>query len=165
MYVQKNFEAMVEALKRAEFSVAEINELLQLLAGLLHLSNVSFAEGQGDILELQDTGAKEALRLAASLLGLEGEELQELLRCRRMKLKGDILVTRRNQHQSFSACCSLIKFIYSRLFDYIVQRLNESTARHMQRQQHATSPLQQHQDGKACHKSIGSKSPATGLRG
>lgn len=151
IYKQRNFEALVEALKRADFSPAEIDELLQVLAGLLHLSNVSFAEGQDELLEIQDTAAKEALTRAASLLGLEVGELQELLRCRRMVLKGDILFTRRSQQQSISTCCSLIKFIYSRLFDHIVERLNENVARQLQ--QHG----QHEQEGSTGHKSIGSK--------
>ncbi|CDJ48979.1 Myosin IJ heavy chain, putative [Eimeria brunetti] len=129
---QDNFELMVKGLKLAEFSAAEINDLLQLLAGLLHLSNVSLTEGDGDILQLQDIPSHEALKNASLLLGLEEEKLEVLLQCRCMLLKGDILLTHRNEQQSSSARCSLIKFIYSRLFDYIVHRLNESVARHLE---------------------------------
>ncbi|CDJ34633.1 uncharacterized protein EMH_0091580 [Eimeria mitis] len=128
---QENFKLMVRGFKRAEFSPAEITELLQLLAGLLHLSNVSLTECDGDILQLKDTASLEALENASLLLGLEQEELEILLQCRCMLLKGDILFTHRNEQQSASARCSLIKFIYSRIFDYIVHRLNKSAARHI----------------------------------
>ncbi|CDJ48978.1 FMVIB, related [Eimeria brunetti] len=134
---RRNFESMVEALKRADFSSAEVDELLQLLGGMLHLSNVSFTKGQDDNLQLQDAAAEEALNRAASLLGVEGKALEEVLRCRRIVLKGDVVCTRRNEQQSSSVCCSLIKFIYSRLFDHIVQRLNDSAARHVHGQQQA----------------------------
>ncbi|CDI82921.1 Myosin IJ heavy chain, putative, partial [Eimeria acervulina] len=137
---RRNFKSMVEALERADFSTAEVDELLQILAGLLHLSNVSFTTGEDDSLQLQDTAAEEALNRSASLLGLEGKGLEEVLRCRRIVLKGDILCTKRNEQQCSSACTSLIKFIYSRLFDHIVQRLNDSAARHVQGQQTATLP-------------------------
>ena len=143
---------MVEALERADFSTAEVDELLQILAGLLHLSNVSFTTGEDDSLQLQDTAAEEALNRSASLLGLEGRGLEEVLRCRRIVLKGDILCTKRNEQQCSSACTSLIKFIYSRLFDHIVQRLNDSAARHVQGQQTATLP-----NARDSMKSIGSK--------
>ncbi|KAL8441155.1 hypothetical protein Emed_007605 [Eimeria media] len=151
---QENFAAMVEALKRAEFSLTEVEELLELLAGLLHLSNISFVEGQSGPLELQDEASQDALARAASLLGLNKEELKELLRCRRMRLKGDTVHTQRNQQQSFSACCSIIKFIYSRLFDYIVQRLNESAARQMRQRQQVNLGLNS-QDGENAHNTIG----------
>ncbi|CDI75431.1 Myosin IJ heavy chain, putative [Eimeria praecox] len=147
---RRNFESMVEALKRADFSTVEIDELLQLLAGLLHLSNVSFTKGKDDNLQLQDAAAENALNHAASLLGVDRKGLEEVLQCRRIVLKGDVLCTRRNEQQSSSVCCSLIKFIYSRLFDHIVQRLNDSAARHMQGQQ----PAKQQQDRDSL-KSIG----------
>lgn len=145
---------MMEAFRRAEFSSEEIDELLQLLAGLLHLSNVSFTEGHGDLLELQGPAAREALALAAGLLGLERGALRDLLRCRRMNLKRDVLCTRRNEQQSVSARSSLAKFIYSCLFDYIVQRLNAGAARQMQ-QQH-----QHEKEGGDRRRSIGSTSPS-----
>ncbi|KAL8424895.1 hypothetical protein Efla_002845 [Eimeria flavescens] len=146
---RENFMAMSQALLRADFSLGEIQELLQLLAGMLHLSNASFSEDSQGLSELQDAAALEALTLAALLLGVERDELKDLLRCRRVNLKEDVLFTWRNQQQSFSACCSLIKFIYNRIFDQIVQRLNEGFAKHM-------LPQQQHyQQGGQLQKSIG----------
>lgn len=131
MCAQKNFKLLVEAFRRAEFSVSEINELLQLLAGLLHLSNATFVKRKGDFLELQDQDSEEAIKKAGSLLGIDVHQLEESLRCRHMLLKEDVLFTCRNEQQSISVRCSLIKFIYSRLFGYIVQRLNDSAARYM----------------------------------
>ncbi|CDI75430.1 hypothetical protein EPH_0005320 [Eimeria praecox] len=128
---QENFRLMVKGFQHAEFSNAEITELLQLLAGLLHLSNVSLTKDHGEILQLQDTASQEALKNASFLLGLEEERLKILLQCRCMLLKGDTLFTHRNEQQSASTRCSLIKFIYSRLFDHIVRRLNECAARHL----------------------------------
>lgn len=142
---------MIKALQRAEFSSSEVDDLLQVVAGLLHLSNVFLTEDQRGLLKLQDAAAENALSMATLLLGLKATELQELLRCRRINLKGDVYVKRRNKQQSISARCSLIKFIYSRLFDYIVYRLNESVARQM---------LQRPQDrpeNERERKSVGSK--------
>ncbi|KAL8271397.1 hypothetical protein Esti_004731 [Eimeria stiedai] len=146
---QENFFALAEALTRADFSFKEIDELLRLLAGLLHLSNISFCEDNGGLSELQDTDAKDALTWAASLLGLKENELKDLLRCRRVRLKGDLFFTWRNRQQSYGACCSLIKFIYNRIFDQTVQRLNRGFARHMQPQQRPN------QEGAQTHKSVG----------
>lgn len=149
--VQENFELMMKGFQLAEFSTSEITELLQLLAGLLNLSNVSLIRGDGDVLQVQDADAHEALKNAAFLLGIEEEELERLLQCRRMLLKGDILFTHRNEQQSITARCSLIKFIYSRLFDHIVHRLNESVARHL------ANHGQQHLETIKGSKTIGSK--------
>lgn len=151
--MQENFKALIDALEQADFSSAEINELLELLAGLLHLSNASFVEGQGGLLELQGTAAEEGLQRAAPLLGLELQELKSLLCCRRMKLKNDILLTQRSKQQSLSASGSLIRFVYSRLFDRIVQRLKERTAKQVVQEQRSYH-------GSSNYKSIGSKHPA-----
>lgn len=155
--MQESFEALVQALRQAEFSSADVDELLQVLAGLLHLSNVSFAENQSAAVVLQGEAAKKALELAAFLLGVERTELQELLCCRRINLKGDVFVKQRNHQQSSSTRCSLIKFIYSRVFDHLVHRLNESVAREMQRQEQGNDPQEQHYNGTGDHRSIGSK--------
>ncbi|KAL8441454.1 hypothetical protein Emag_007150 [Eimeria magna] len=146
---QENFFALAEALTRADFSSKEIDELLRLLAGLLHLSNISFCEDNGGLSELQDADAEDALAWAASLLGFKENELKDLLRCRRVSLKGDLFFTWRNRQQSYCACCSLIKFIYNRIFDQIVRRLNRGFARHMQPQQ------RQNQEEAQRHKSVG----------
>lgn len=159
---QTNFKAMVEALERADFSSDEIQCLLELLAGLLHLSNIYFAEGEAGLLELQDTAAQEALKHAARLLGIDAEELKELLRCRRMRLKGDTVMKQRNQQQSVSTCCSLIKFIYSRLFDHIVRRLNESAAKQGQ-QKKQCSLMFPGSEGDSGHNTIGSEEPSSAL--
>ncbi|CDJ60193.1 hypothetical protein EMWEY_00060210, partial [Eimeria maxima] len=128
---QENFELMMKGFELAEFSAGEITELLHLLAGLLHLSNVSFMKDEDDILQLEDTASHEALNNASLLLGLQDEKLKVLLQCRCMHLKGDALFTHRNEQQSACARSSLIKFIYSRLFDHIVNRLNDSVAQHL----------------------------------
>lgn len=135
----------------AEFSAGEITELLHLLAGLLHLSNVSFMKDEDDILQLEDTASHEALNNASLLLGLQDEKLKVLLQCRCMHLKGDALFTHRNEQQSACARSSLIKFIYSRLFDHIVNRLNDSVA------QHLASPEPQEGGSIPASKTIGSK--------
>lgn len=142
----------MKALKQAEFTPAEAEELLHLLAGLLHLSNATFIKGTDENLQLQDSASADALKRAASLLGFKVEELEEVLRFRHIALKSDILVKPRNEQQSASVCCSLIKFIYSRLFDYVVHRLNESAARHVRGKQH-----QNKQNDANALKSIGSK--------
>ncbi|KAL8436706.1 hypothetical protein ACSSS7_001492 [Eimeria intestinalis] len=146
---QENFFALTEALTRADFPPKEIDELLRLLAGLLHLSNISFCEDNGGLSELQDADAEDALTWAANLLGLKENELKDLLRCRRVRLKGDLFFTWRSRQQSYSACCSVIKFIYNRIFDQIVQRLNKGFVRHMEPQQ------RKNQEEGPRHKSVG----------
>ncbi|CDI82900.1 hypothetical protein EAH_00067820, partial [Eimeria acervulina] len=85
---QENFELMMKGFQLAEFSTSEITELLQLLAGLLNLSNVSLIRGDGDVLQVQDADAHEALKNAAFLLGIEEEELERLLQCRLLDIYG-----------------------------------------------------------------------------
>ncbi|XP_038185066.1 unconventional myosin-XIX isoform X3 [Arvicola amphibius] len=101
----------------------------KVLAGLLHLGNVHFADSEDEAqpCQLMD-GSKASVRTAATLLQLSEDMLLETMQIRTIKAG--------KQQQVFRKPCSraecdtrrdcLAKLIYARLFDWLVSVINSS---------------------------------------
>ena len=100
-------------------------EIIGLVAAILHLGNIEFVE-KGNEAKVLDA---RMLDFPAYLLGVSKEELVEKLTSRMMRTGG---VGRRssmykvplNSIQSTATRDALAKFLYSRLFDFIVNAVN-----------------------------------------
>ncbi|XP_072635771.1 unconventional myosin-XIX isoform X4 [Canis lupus baileyi] len=101
----------------------------QVLAGLLHLGNIRFADSEDEAQPCQLMGdAKCSIRTSASLLQLPEDPLLETLQIRTIRAG--------RQQQVFRKPCSraecdtrrdcLAKLVYARLFDWLVSVINSS---------------------------------------
>ena len=100
-------------------------DILSIVAGILHLGNISFVEN-GNYAQVEDA---EALAFPAYLLGVDQEYLRTKLTSRVMdttwgKTQEEIDVTF-NCEQATNARDALAKALYSRLFDFLVE-VNET---------------------------------------
>jgi len=91
--------------------------IFQILAGILHL---------GTVLSSGDFDPAGALGLAAKQLGVETDDLLRTVRERRIGAKGrkSFTVVDRSPEERLSVLRSLMVMLYSRLFDYLVARIN-----------------------------------------
>uniref|UniRef100_A0A452VB92 Myosin XIX n=1 Tax=Ursus maritimus TaxID=29073 RepID=A0A452VB92_URSMA len=105
------------------------NNIFQVLAGLLHLGNVRFADSEDEAQPCQLRGdATCSIRTSALLLQLPEDPLLETLRIRTIRAG--------RQQQVFRKPCSraecdtrrdcLAKLVYARLFDWLVSVINSS---------------------------------------
>ncbi|KAJ2453733.1 Myosin type-2 heavy chain 1 [Coemansia sp. RSA 2336] len=95
------------------------------LAGILHLGNVEFAgsESTGSFVE----GQSEAqFAVAAQLLGVNEAKLRQWLTKRQIVTRHDHILAKVNKTQALVIRDSIAKFIYSRLFDWILGPINSS---------------------------------------
>ncbi|KAJ1743410.1 Myosin type-2 heavy chain 1 [Coemansia sp. RSA 989] len=95
------------------------------LAGILHLGNVEFAgsESTGSFVE----GQSEAqFAIAAQLLGVNEAQLRQWLTKRQIVTRHDHILAKVNKTQALVIRDSIAKFIYSRLFDWILGPINSS---------------------------------------
>lgn len=104
-----------------------ICSLIQLVAAILHLSHIVFvsedADSEGENAKIDRSGdSGKALSFAASLLGCSGEEL-ELVLCT-MQRAG--IRTKQNTVQAAASRDGLAKLLYTKLFDWVIRRSNES---------------------------------------
>ncbi|XP_023612602.1 unconventional myosin-XIX isoform X3 [Myotis lucifugus] len=123
------FEVTREAMLHLGIGTLTQNNIFKVLAGLLHLGNVRFAdcEDEAQPCQLMDD-AKGSVRTSASLLWLPEDPLLETLRIRTIRAG--------RQQQVFRKPCSLAecdtrrdclaKLIYARLFDWLVSVINSS---------------------------------------
>jgi len=127
---QKHFDRLWFALAEVGFSEQDINAIFQVLAGLVHLGDLSDAERDEEdvtaIVELDE----EILEKASQLLGLDDDELGTALQRRKVRVKHpgreSITEVPRTTSQFRHALHSLIKALYKRLFERLVQRINSS---------------------------------------
>nr|XP_048302685.1 unconventional myosin-XIX isoform X1 [Myodes glareolus]XP_048302686.1 unconventional myosin-XIX isoform X1 [Myodes glareolus]XP_048302687.1 unconventional myosin-XIX isoform X1 [Myodes glareolus]XP_048302688.1 unconventional myosin-XIX isoform X1 [Myodes glareolus] len=123
------FELTREAMLHLGIDTPTQNNIFKVLAGLLHLGNVHFADSEDEAqpCRLMD-GTKVSARTSATLLQLSENMLLETMQIRTIKAG--------KQQQVFRKPCSraecdtrrdcLAKLIYARLFDWLVSVINSS---------------------------------------
>ncbi|KAI3730239.1 hypothetical protein L1987_61408 [Smallanthus sonchifolius] len=108
-------------------SKKEQEAIFRVTAAILHLGNIAFAKGKEvDSSVLKDDKAKFHLNMAAELLMCDPVGLQDAL-CKRMMVTPEEVIKR--SLDPLSAAFSrdgLAKAIYSRLFDWLVDKINVS---------------------------------------
>jgi myosin-7 len=101
--------------------------IMQMLAGILHIGNVSFV---GNAEEDQVTGIDEATRFhfnaTSELLGLDGDDLFNTLTKQNMYVNNSVIVKVQNIVQVNDKKQSLSKSIYTMLFSWLVDKINDN---------------------------------------
>ncbi|KAK1788386.1 hypothetical protein P4O66_015993, partial [Electrophorus voltai] len=107
------------------FNEEEVEELLKVVASVLHLGNMQFGV---DKFEETHVTTDTQLKYLAELLGVEGSALSEALTHKKLVAKGEEMISPLNLDQVLSARDALAKAIYGRTFTWLVQKINHSLA-------------------------------------
>mmetsp|Transcript_41208 Transcript_41208/g.68864 ORF Transcript_41208/g.68864 Transcript_41208/m.68864 type:complete len:1215 (-) Transcript_41208:481-4125(-) len=112
-------------MEKLQFSEQQYNDVFTIVAGVLHLGNVEF-NSTGD--RQCAVKAGDAIKHVAEHFGLDTKELNKAITTRVFKSRGseDIDIPL-GKDQAKSVKDALGKFIYEKLFDWLVQKVNLST--------------------------------------
>ncbi|KAH7263875.1 Myosin type-2 heavy chain 1 [Fusarium solani] len=119
------FEATKKSLSTIGVSDAQQADIFKLLAGLLHLGNVKITASRNDSV-LAPT--EPSLERACDILGVKAEEFARWIVKKQLVTRGEKITSNLSQAQAIVVRDSVAKFIYSSLFDWLVEIINYSLA-------------------------------------
>ncbi|KAJ7338426.1 hypothetical protein JRQ81_012074 [Phrynocephalus forsythii] len=114
-----SFKEVIMAMEVMQFTTEEMQDVLRLLAGILHLGNIEFITAGG-----AQVSFKTALGRAAELLGLDSTQLTEALTQRSMILRGEEILTPLSVQQAIDSRDSVAMALYSQCFAWIIKKIN-----------------------------------------
>ncbi|PKS05219.1 hypothetical protein jhhlp_008590 [Lomentospora prolificans] len=119
------FEATRQSLKTVGVKDDQQVAIFQLLAGLLHLGNVKITASRTESV-LSPT--EPSLEQACALLGVNAAEFAKWIVKKQLTTRGEKIISNLSQAQAIVVRDSVAKFIYSSLFDWLVETINRSLA-------------------------------------
>lgn len=119
------FNATKKSLKTIGVSDEQQDDIFKLLAGLLHLGNVKITASRNDSV-LAPT--EPSLERACSILGVDATTFAKWIVKKQLITRGEKITSNLSQAQAVVVRDSVAKYIYSSLFDWLVDIINQSLA-------------------------------------
>lgn len=119
------FIATMKSLKTIGVDESQQEDILKLLASLLHLGNVKITASRNDSV-LAPT--EPSLEKACTMLGINATEFARWIVKKQLVTRGEKITSNLTQAQAIVVRDSVAKFIYSSLFDWLVDVINQSLA-------------------------------------
>ena len=119
------FEALKKSLSTIGVDGSQQSEIFKLLAALLHLGNVKIGASRTDSV-LAST--EPSLEKAAAILGVDPVEFAKWTVKKQLITRGEKITSNLTQQQAIVVRDSVAKFVYSSLFDWLVENINMALA-------------------------------------
>ncbi|AET39857.1 myosin family protein Ecym_5067 [Eremothecium cymbalariae DBVPG len=118
---KEEYKLTTDALLLVDISKETQKELFTILAALLHIGNIEIKKARTDAALSSDD---ESLQIACELLGIDAFAFAKWITKKQIITRAEKIVSNLNYGQAVVARDSVAKFIYSALFDWLVQNIN-----------------------------------------
>lgn len=119
------FEATKKSLATIGVPIEQQGHIFKLLAALLHLGNVKITSSRNDSVLAPN---EPSLERACAILGVDATEFAKWIVKKQLITRGEKITSNLSQAQAMVVRDSVAKFIYSSLFDWLVDVINSSLA-------------------------------------
>ena len=119
------FELTKKALTTIGIGSNKQSQIFRVLAALLHLGNVKIAAGRTESVL---SPSEPSLTTACHILGIDGTEFAKWTVKKQLITRGEKIISNLSQQQATVVRDSVAKFIYSSLFDWLVETINHDLA-------------------------------------
>lgn len=119
----EEFKVTQKALSTVGVPIEKQWQIFRLLAALLHLGNINIGATRN---EASIAPEDESLALATQFLGVDAHEFRKWTLKRQITMRGEKIVSSLNQGQAVAVRDSVAKYIYTFLFDWLVEQMNRS---------------------------------------
>jgi myosin-5 len=118
------FDDTLKALTTLGFSNEEINNIIRVIAGILHLGNIHINEADRDATSIASNDL--SLSIMSDILKLNKADLLQWLTTRQIESIHESVLIPMNKATAEAAREALAKHIYSKIFHYIVRTVNRN---------------------------------------
>ncbi|KAI0244855.1 Myosin type-2 heavy chain 1 [Massospora cicadina] len=122
----EEFKITREALETIGINAATQWEILRLCAALLHIGNIQIGGNDKSGANILDTD--EALAYACELLKINASEFRRWVMKKQIVTRSDKIISNLSPAQATVVRDSAAKFLYSNLFNWLIDRINEKLA-------------------------------------
>ncbi|KAK7945068.1 hypothetical protein WMY93_000796 [Mugilogobius chulae] len=120
----KDYQRISAAMKILTFSESQCQDVVKLLAAILHLGNMSFEANTQNNLDTCDVSKTKHFSAAASLLQVQKSSLANSLTQRTFMMKRERVTKPLSSEQASDCRDAVVKAIYNKLFIWIVKKIN-----------------------------------------
>ena len=123
---ESGLDYTLKAMRRLGWTEETIDDVLKLVAGLLHLGQICFNQIEKDGMETAEVADAKLIGYASGLLGVDPEKLKVALTERVIVARGQEIRTLLTPDKAVDARDALAKTIYGALFLWVVEQVNTS---------------------------------------
>jgi myosin heavy subunit len=123
-----DFEKLWKSLTVVGMTESQVVEIMKVLVGLLHLGNVEFSEKESVEGTVANADNPHELAAASEYLGVPGQHLTRILTERTVWTRGEQFTIALSSSATAYARDACVKCIYEKVFEYLVQQINDSLA-------------------------------------
>jgi len=122
-----DFREVQEAMNTLQFSADIQNQMMQIIAAIMHMGNIEFSSGKSEGSSQVNAAADAAISKTCELLGLQVDSFKYALTEKRVQMgRGSVVSIKLNPVQAMDSKDTLCKALYSNMFDWVIRKVNET---------------------------------------